>query len=34
MKQIEIAAWSLASIVAGVPFYYIWRAVRRGRAET
>jgi len=34
MKQIEIAAWSLASIVAGVPFYYVWRAVRRGRAET
>jgi APA family basic amino acid/polyamine antiporter len=28
IKQTEIAAWSLASIVAGVPFYYIWRFFR------
>jgi APA family basic amino acid/polyamine antiporter len=30
VKQTEIAAWSMATIVAGVPFYYIWRSMRRG----
>jgi APA family basic amino acid/polyamine antiporter len=33
IKQPAIAAWSVASIVAGVPFYYAWRFFRFRRSR-